>query len=108
MFIDPNIRPICLPLHNPLRSDDLIGYSPVVAGWGSTSFQGPQSHILRDTQVKVIPTIECAKSYKSKFSTQVFDDRIICAGSGGRDACQGDSGGPLMVGVSVPRPKKNH
>lgn len=86
-----------MPLHDPLRSSDLIGYSPFVAGWGSTSFQGPQSQILRDAPVKVIPTTECAKSYKSKFSAQVFDDRIICAGDGGRDACQGDSGGPLMA-----------
>lgn len=87
IFLD-NIRPICLPLHEPLRSADFIGYSPFVAGWGSISFMGPQSNILRDTPVKVIPTGECAKSYKSKFSSQVFDDRIICAGGGGRDACQ--------------------
>lgn len=107
IFVD-RIRPICLPLHHPLRSADFIGYSPFVAGWGSTSFQGPQSNILRDTPVKVIPTIECEKSYKSKFSVQVFDDRIICAGGSGHDACQGDSGGPLMVGVSGQRKPKIH
>lgn len=100
VFID-HIRPICLPLHDPLRSADLTGYAPIVSGWGSISFHGPQSDILRDTQVKVIPTSECKKSYKSKFSTQVFDNRIICAGDSGHDACQGDSGGPLMLGVSI-------
>lgn len=83
-----------------MRSADFVGYSPIVAGWGSISFNGPQSNILRDAQVKVIPTNECKKSYKSKFSTQVFDNRIICAGDSAGDACQGDSGGPLMLGVS--------
>lgn len=86
------IRPICLPLHEPLRSSNLIGYSPFVAGWGSMVFLGPQSTILRDAQVPIISTAECEKNYKSKYSMQVFDNRIICAGSGGHDACQGDSG----------------
>lgn len=90
--INGEIRPICLPLHEPLRSANLIGYSPFVAGWGSTSFQGPQSSILQDAQVQVVATHDCEKNYKSKFPMQVFDDRIICAGLGGRDACQGDSG----------------
>lgn len=86
------IRPICLPIYEPLRSSSLTGYAPFVAGWGSTNFQGPQSSVLQDTQVQVVSTAECERSYKSKFAVQVFDDRIICAGSGGHDACQGDSG----------------
>lgn len=100
-FFSDKIRPICLPLFEPLRSADLTGYSPFVAGWGSTFFQGPQSTILQDTQVTIVPTSECEKNYKTIFSTQVFDNRIICAGDGGHDACQGDSGGPLMVSVSL-------
>lgn len=92
-----NIRPICLPLRDPIRSANFVGHAPIVAGWGSTSFHGPQSNILRNTQVKVIPTNECKKSYKLKYSSQVFDNRIICAGDSGHDACQGDSGGPLML-----------
>ena len=100
-FFLEKIRPICLPLFEPLRSVDLTGYSPFVAGWGSTSFQGPQSSILQDAQVPVASTAECEQSYKNIYSTQVFDNRIICAGNGARDACQGDSGGPLMVTVSI-------
>ncbi|XP_055303511.1 proclotting enzyme isoform X2 [Sitodiplosis mosellana] len=95
--VNDKIRPICLPLFEPLRSADLTGYTPFVAGWGSTFFQGPQSSILQDTQVPIVSTGECEKSYKAIFSTQVFDNRIICAGNGAHDACQGDSGGPLMV-----------
>lgn len=78
-----------MPLIEPLRSSDLTGFSPFVAGWGSTYFQGPQSSVLQDAQVPIISTTECEKSYKNLFSTQVFDNRIICAGSAGHDACQG-------------------
>lgn len=91
------IRPICLPLFEPLRSQDLIGYAPFVAGWGSTIYQGPQSSYLRDVQLPIISLQECAQNYKLHFPNQQFDDRVICAGYGGRDTCQGDSGGPLML-----------
>lgn len=64
----------------------------ILAGWGSTFFQGPQSSILQDTQVPIIATAECEQSYKTIFSMQIFDNRIICAGNGDHDACQGDSG----------------
>lgn len=33
------IRPICLPLNEPLRSRDLTGYQPFIAGWGATTYQ---------------------------------------------------------------------
>lgn len=90
------IRPICLPLFEPLRLADLTRFATFVAGWGSTSFQGPQSSVLRDAQVPVIPTMECEKSYR-KIIQHVFDDRIVCAGSGGHDACQGDSGAYFKI-----------
>lgn len=92
-----HIRPICLPLNEPLRSGNLVGESALIAGWGSTMFQGPQSNVLRHTQVKIVSTAKCGRSYKPHFPSQVFDDRIICAGASGRDSCQGDSGGPLML-----------
>lgn len=98
--VHPNvarIRPICLPLFEPLRSQDLTGYAPFVAGWGSTFYQGPQSNYLRDVQVPIISLEECARNYKSHFPNQQFDERVVCAGYGGRDTCQGDSGGPLML-----------
>lgn len=81
-----------MPLNEPLRSSDYVGYSPFVAGWGATLFQGPQSTILRHTQVKIISTSDCANNYKPYFPNQLFDERIICAGIGGHDTCQGDSG----------------
>lgn len=86
------IRPICLPLDEPLRSKSLIGETAMIAGWGASMFQGPQSSVLRHTQVKIVSTVKCARGYKPHFPAQVFDDRIICAGGNGHDTCQGDSG----------------
>lgn len=86
-----------MPIDESLRSKDLTGYTPFLAGWGSAGFQGPAPTILQETQVLVVPTEECARNYRTYFPTQTFDDRILCAGTGGRDACQGDSGGPLML-----------
>lgn len=91
------IRPICLPINEPIRSRDLTGYQPFVAGWGTTSFQGPTATVLQEVQVPIVATATCERNYKSFFPNQIFDNRILCAGYGGRDACQGDSGGPLML-----------
>lgn len=88
-------------MYDPLRTTDLTGYTPFVAGWGATFYQGPQSSILQETQVQIISTAECEKSYKPSFPTQVFDERIICAGTGGHDTCQGDSGNILFFFTQI-------
>ncbi|XP_063709349.1 venom serine protease Bi-VSP [Culicoides brevitarsis] len=97
--INDFIRPICLPTQEPQRSMDLTGYQPFVAGWGTTSTQGPAANVLQEVQVPVVSTQSCGNSYKTFFPNQVYDNRIICAGATGRDSCQGDSGGPLMFPV---------
>lgn len=93
------IRPICLPFAEPLRSKDYTYYQPFVAGWGATQYKGPPSSILQEVQLPIIPLADCATNYKQYFPLQVFDDRVLCAGylAGGKDSCQGDSGGPLML-----------
>ncbi|XP_062557292.1 uncharacterized protein LOC134222163 [Armigeres subalbatus] len=93
------IRPICMPVEEPMRSLNLTYYSPFVAGWGTTSFRGPTASRLQEVQVIVLPIDQCAFNYKLYFPDQVFDDKVLCAGfaQGGKDSCQGDSGGPLML-----------
>lgn len=92
-----NVRPICLPLFEPLKSKEFSNEMPYVAGWGATIYQGPQSNTLRDAQVPIVSLKTCAKNYQKYFPNQLFDDRVLCAGYGGHDSCQGDSGGPLML-----------
>ncbi|KAJ8672960.1 hypothetical protein QAD02_004221 [Eretmocerus hayati] len=91
------IHPICLPSANDFRTEDIEGTNPFVAGWGLTQFQGSASAVLRETQVPVVDTATCRKSYEQK--NMMIDDRVICAGDTvlGQDSCQGDSGGPLMA-----------
>lgn len=48
------IRPICIPLTDTLINRDFTGSTPYVAGWGSTSFQGPASTILQVKQISII------------------------------------------------------
>lgn len=93
------IKPICLPVEEPMRSADVTYYSPFIAGWGTTSFRGPTASRLQEVQVIVLPIDQCAFNYKLYFPDQVFDDKVLCAGfpQGGKDSCQGDSGGPLML-----------
>lgn len=117
--IAATIRPICLPVSEPLRSMDYTSYNPFIAGWGAVTFQGPTSAVLRDAQIPIINTRTCEANYRTRFPTvslgndvsesylncscenyfslSIFLLQIICAGDGVRDACQGDSGGPLML-----------
>uniref|UniRef100_A0A061SFF1 Trypsin n=1 Tax=Tetraselmis sp. GSL018 TaxID=582737 RepID=A0A061SFF1_9CHLO len=63
-------------------------------GWGTTSWQGRRSSVLRQVTVSGIPPEYCN-------GTKMYDGLItrnmLCAASIGKDACQGDSGGPLVV-----------
>ncbi|CAI6347861.1 unnamed protein product [Macrosiphum euphorbiae] len=89
------IQPICLPVLSHHRSNKLLDSAPFVAGWGSESLKGPLSSVLMEIQVPVIDNAECKRAYY--YSKKIIiDDRIICAGSGEKDACHGDSGSPLM------------
>jgi serine protease 56 len=74
--VNNKVRPICLPFREPLRSRDLTDYQPFIAGWGSTSFNGPSARILQQAQIPILPLAECIKNYKTSFPGQVFDDRV--------------------------------
>ncbi|XP_028446272.1 LOW QUALITY PROTEIN: mast cell protease 4-like [Perca flavescens] len=66
----------------------------VVAGWGRTGVNKPDSKVLRETTEKMQFSAEC----KNKWQEYFYADRMICTRfdkkKGG--VCQGDSGGPLI------------
>ncbi|KAI8898943.1 trypsin-like cysteine/serine peptidase domain-containing protein, partial [Globomyces pollinis-pini] len=66
----------------------------VTAGWGRTSFNGPQSPILKETTVPITTNDVCYSAYPPLQSNPTS----FCAGydDGHTDACNGDSGGPLF------------
>lgn len=98
------VRPICLPLSEPVRTRNFVGYNPFVVGWGRTTEGGRSSDVLQQLQLPVLENDVCKASYSKigkLISEKQFDEAVLCAGvlDGGQDACQGDSGGPLVQPV---------
>jgi len=86
--ISDKINVICLPGPEANKANETVW----VAGWGSISFQGATSPVLKQTSLHTMPN-RCGRIYGT-YNNQ----KQMCAGAygGGRDTCQGDSGGPLM------------
>lgn len=58
IFID-RIRPICLPLDEPLLSREFAGDNPFVVGWGSMFATGWKARVLQQVQVPVLDMKTC-------------------------------------------------
>jgi len=86
--ISDKINIICLPGPEANGVNETVW----VAGWGTTSFQGSTSPVLKQTSLHTMPN-RCPQVYGT-----YNNEKQMCAGAhgGGRDTCQGDSGGPLM------------
>ncbi|UJR24648.1 hypothetical protein I4U23_006022 [Adineta vaga] len=86
--VSDKINFICLPGPEAIAANETVW----VAGWGTTSFQGSASPVLKQTSLHTMPN-RCGQIY-GNYNNQ----KQMCAGAhgGGRDTCQGDSGGPLM------------
>lgn len=101
-FID-RIRPICLPLDEPLLSRDFVGDNPFVAGWGSMFATGWHARVLQQVQVPVVDMKTCRDSLTKdgQFNVNIrVNEHVICAGGiRGKDCFKGDSGGPLMLPI---------
>uniref|UniRef100_A0A1B6H1G6 Peptidase S1 domain-containing protein n=1 Tax=Cuerna arida TaxID=1464854 RepID=A0A1B6H1G6_9HEMI len=92
------IRPICLPPPE-FQNNLFVGFSPVVAGWGKSLESDPRTSTrLLEVEVQIKELDECRRNITSTqlLKNAVIDNRVLCAGSPGKDSCQGDSGGPLM------------
>jgi len=86
--ISDKINVICLPGPEAHNENETVW----VAGWGTTSFQGQTSPVLKQAALHTMPA-RCGRVFP------YYDNqKQMCAGAhgGGHDTCQGDSGGPLM------------
>ena len=75
----------------------LLTDTAVVTGWGQTR-EGDKtsiSDILLKVRVPVVPHQQCEQMYAVHNPPYAITDKMICAGTEGKDSCQGDSGGPL-------------
>ena len=90
VVFNDNVVPACLPTDpNQLYVDQ----QAVVSGWGTTSFGGSTSNLLKETTVNIVANSDstCQGPYGNIGSTR------MCAYTPGTDSCQGDSGGPLVL-----------
>ncbi|XP_030388186.1 serine proteinase stubble [Scaptodrosophila lebanonensis] len=89
MIWSRSVGPACLPLR-PVDGKKLphVGQQVVAAGWGTTSFGGPQSQRLLKTTLDVIDVAQCRRLLGAPAHT-------FCTYTPGKDTCQYDSGGAL-------------
>ncbi|XP_042210030.1 trypsin alpha-3-like isoform X2 [Homarus americanus] len=83
--VNATVMPVCLPP----RRRKYSWKNATVTGWGTTSYGGSISDVLREVNVTVLSNKACRYlSYRSAIMQE-----MMCAGTKGKDACQGDSGG---------------
>uniref|UniRef100_A0A182QFA4 Peptidase S1 domain-containing protein n=1 Tax=Anopheles farauti TaxID=69004 RepID=A0A182QFA4_9DIPT len=87
MDFNRGVGPICLPFSYSTYS--FAGLLVDIAGWGTTSFGGQMSTVLRKTTLTVLQNANCTAPY--------VNDQKVCTFAVGRDSCQYDSGGPLFL-----------
>ncbi|XP_036334560.1 venom serine protease 34 [Rhagoletis pomonella] len=90
------VAPACLPFRSIADGEDgrkppIAGQRVETAGWGSISFGGPQSPLLRTALLDVLDVDEC----RSALGT--VPPATFCTFTPGRDTCQYDSGGGLYL-----------
>ncbi|KAH8299760.1 hypothetical protein KR044_005485 [Drosophila immigrans] len=88
-----NVGPACLPLQPAENGKKLplVGQQLLAAGWGTTSYGGPQTARLLKTTLDVIGAEQCRNS----LTEGSMPLHSFCTYTPGRDTCQYDSGGAL-------------
>lgn len=102
-FPTDRIRPVCLPLDEPLLSREFGDANPFVAGWGSMNEEEDVSNVLLQLQVPIIDNKLCKKlvyAWGAIYAEFQIRDHVLCAGIAcGSGIWSGDSGGPLMLPI---------
>jgi len=86
--VSDTVLPVCLPPEGLKYANEKAW----VTGWGTTSYGGSAANVLREVKVKVWSNAQCRNGNLGDAIT----NKMLCAGSTGKDSCQGDSGGPLV------------
>jgi len=97
------VQPVCLPDHQH-DGTEFENLKHTVTGWGRTSYEGPSSDVLLETDVTTMSNDACC-SYPFNWKCSFITRNMMCAIRPSTDACRGDSGGPLVTYSSS---KKSH
>jgi secreted trypsin-like serine protease len=83
--------PICL-WTSTSNTDDLVGKTGVIAGWGKTEINALTSPIPKWAEIPVVNLLTCIRSNDA--FNKLTSDRTFCAGNKveGSGPCNGDSG----------------
>ncbi|XP_017004702.2 uncharacterized protein [Drosophila takahashii] len=94
-----HVGPACLPLQpaEDGRKLPLAGHQVVAAGWGTTSYGGPQTQLLLKATLDVIDGQRCRQTLASSGGVPAH---TFCTYTPGRDTCQYDSGGALYERIN--------
>lgn len=102
--LNDRIQVACLPEDTKMYPKN-TNINAFIVGWGTTTFGGTSSNILKEALITVYDSSKC-----NLVSVNLPKDwnKQICAGryEGGVDSCQGDSGGPLFVRDRVDKKTK--
>ena len=73
----------------------MTGLNAKATGWGSVSYEGPNSPLLKQVTLSIAYKPTCKEVYPVGAITRLN----ICAGlvESGKDVCNGDDGGPLAI-----------
>jgi len=84
--------PICLPKYDTTWQGTRR-HTVTVLGWGQDKYgeYGRKQDKLKFVKIQTLPQTKC----RNRLYGTNFDNKMICAGGGRKDACQGDSGGPM-------------
>lgn len=66
------VGPGCLPY--TYNSVSFVGQSLTVVGWGTTSFAGPSSNVLKKASLAVISNADCALKMTNIDTTKICTD----------------------------------
>ncbi|MFI5734089.1 trypsin-like serine protease [Kribbella sp. NPDC051587] len=79
-------------------SNEAVGTSGLVLGWGKTA-QNTYSEVLRKATIPVAPDSGCNERYTGTYKPAL----MLCTGfsDGHLGTCPGDSGGPFLVGNTI-------
>ena len=78
-----------------LRQTPEVPEVMTIMGWGNTKFDGEQSNVLLEGNIKRFDTEVCRKNY----APDKITENMFCAAdiNEGRDSCQGDSGKDVQL-----------